>query len=183
VIGPPHLDPKPILDALERNAVDYVVIGAVAAQLHGARIERTYDIDITPAGDAGNLERLARALREIGAKLRPPGIEEGFEIEIDERTFLDRVTITFTTEHGWLDVSLVPDGTTGFEDLVRNRSTVQGFGSAVPVASLADIIRSKQAAGRPTDVVHIPILRERLLELQGPRQNHDSPTPGPSAGR
>jgi hypothetical protein len=169
VIGPPDLDPKPILDALERNAVEYMVIGGLAAQLHGARIERTYDIDITPAGDAGNLERLARALREIGAKLRPPGMEEGveIEIEIDERTFLNMVTIMFTTEHGWLDVSLVPDGTTGFEDLVRNRSTVQGFGSAVPVASLADIIRSKQAAGRPKDVVHIPILRERLLEIGG----------------
>ena len=171
MIGPPDLDPKPILDALERNAVDYLVIGGLAAQLHGARIERTYDIDITPAGDVGNLGRLAHALREIGAKLRPPGMKEGFEIEIeieiDERTYLNMVTIAFTTEHGWLDVSLVPDGTTGFEDLVRNRSTVQGFGSAVPIASLADIIRSKQAAGRPKDVVHIPILRERLLEIGG----------------
>jgi hypothetical protein len=163
--GPPHLDPKPILEALGRHKVDYVVIGGLAAQLHGAAIERTYDLDITPARDADNLGRLAAALREIGAKLRLPGMEEGFEIDIDARTFQNMVTMPFTTDHGWLDISLIPEGTTGYDDLVRSRATMHGFGLTVPVASLEDIIRSKQAAGRPKDVIHIPILRERSLEL------------------
>ena len=37
----------------------------------------------------------------------------------------------------------------------------------MPVASLADIIRSKEAAGRPKDFTALPALQERLMAQQG----------------
>jgi len=164
---PDDLEPGAILEALERHGVDYVVIGGLAAQLHGADIERTLDVDITPSRDRDNLSRLSAALRELDAKLRAPGAEDGFEVDLDERVFRDMISVAFVTAHGPVDVALIPDGTAGYEDLVRYRIVVHEFGVAVPVAGLDDLIRSKEAAGRPKDIVHLPILRERLLQLRG----------------
>lgn len=164
---PEDLDPGAILEALDRHGVAFVVIGGLAAQLHGARIERTLDVDITPSRDHENLTHLAAAMRELHAKLRPPGAEEGFDVDLDERLFRDMISVALITPHGPLDVSLIPDGTTGYDELVRNRIVVHEFGIAVPIAGLEDIIHSKEAAGRPKDILHLPILRERLLELGG----------------
>lgn len=67
---------EPIVAALNRHRVNYIVIGGLAVILHGVDIARTLDIDITPASDKGNLKRLSAALKELDAKLRAPGSEE-----------------------------------------------------------------------------------------------------------
>jgi predicted nucleotidyltransferase len=67
------------------------------------------------------------------------------------------------TDHGDLDITFVPSGTRGYDDLIRDARRVSVRGIAVPVASLADVIRSKEAAGREKDRPVLPVLR-RLLE-------------------
>jgi hypothetical protein len=57
-------DPVRIIEILNRHGVDFVLVGGYAALLYGAR-RPTYDVDITPATDAGNLQRLSDALREL----------------------------------------------------------------------------------------------------------------------
>jgi hypothetical protein len=49
--------------------VKYVIIGGIAAQLHDLPVPATVDIDVTPARDHENLERLARAFDELKAGL------------------------------------------------------------------------------------------------------------------
>jgi hypothetical protein len=63
-------DPEAVLAALEQEGVRYVVIGGLAAVLHGSPL-LTQGIDICPAADAENLKRLAKALRNIGAGSGP----------------------------------------------------------------------------------------------------------------
>lgn len=152
------VDFESIIEILNRRKVRYVVIGGVAAILQGVELPRTVDVDITPASDASNKRRLATALAELEAKLRAPGLEEPIEIELDERTFIGMVTMTFVTRFGPFDISFVPDGTSGFEDLNERSGTVERAGLKIPVASLVDIVRSKRAAGREKDVRHIQIL-------------------------
>ncbi|MGI8942401.1 MAG: hypothetical protein ACR2H7_11015 [Actinomycetota bacterium] len=132
-----------------------MVIGALAALLQGVPLPRNADIDVTPASDVENKKRLARALRDLEAKLRTPGLDEPIEITLDERTFAGMVTMTFTTTFGSLDICFVPDGTEGYEDLKLNALTVTRFGVKIPVASVADITRSKRAAGREKDAAHL----------------------------
>ena len=67
-----------------------------------------------------------------------------------------------TTRYGDLDISFVPSGTGGFVDLDRSAEPVEFGGVVVRVASLADVIRSKQAANRPKDQRVLPTLRELL---------------------
>jgi hypothetical protein len=75
------------------------------------------------------------------------------------------VTLPLTTVTGPLGVALRPDGTDGFNDLIKGRQMLTYGETAVPVASLADVIRSKEAAGREKDLLAIPALRAHLRRL------------------
>jgi hypothetical protein len=65
----PEFDPRAILAALERNYVDYVVLGGLARVIRGAD-EITDGVDITPSFAKDNLGRLAQALDELNAAAR-----------------------------------------------------------------------------------------------------------------
>jgi hypothetical protein len=65
---PEPLDPVALLEVLARHQVRFVVIGGIAALSHGYPLP-TEDVDVTPARDRANLERLAAALRELEARL------------------------------------------------------------------------------------------------------------------
>ncbi len=79
----PELDAEAIVATLNRFGVKYVVIGLSAAQLQGAPIPRTRDIDVTPATDAANLRRLSDALRELQARIRTVDVPEGLLFDHD----------------------------------------------------------------------------------------------------
>lgn len=154
-----------MLETLDRYEVDYVVIGGFAIELHDVAIPPTRDVDITPSSSKSNLERLADALTELGARLRvPDGPPQGFEVPegITPAWLGSMVTLTMVTDAGPLDVSLIPDGTEGYDDLVADRVEITFGDRVVPVASLEDVLRSKEAAGREKDFLVIPALRAHL---------------------
>jgi len=154
--------PSEILEVLERHRVLYVVIGGLAAELRGSPYV-TRDVDVTPARTRENFTKLAAALRELDAKLRIPDMEEPLAIPLDEESFEEGTTWTFVTKHGYLDIALLPDGTQGYNDLRRSATREQLTTTVtIFVASLADVIRSKEAAGRENDRAVLPILRQVL---------------------
>lgn len=156
-----------IVEVLNNHNVKFVVIGGLAALLQGVPLPRTADIDVTPSSDPANKKRLAAALRDLDAMLRAPGLDEPMEILLDERTFTGMTTMTFVTRFGPFDISFVPDGTTGYDDLARHARVLVRDGVTIPVASLVDIIRSKRAAGREKDAAHLRILVEYLAAEGG----------------
>jgi hypothetical protein len=159
---PVHYRPDKILEVLERHRVDYIVIGGLAAELRGSPYA-TRDVDVTPSRERANLGRLADALRELQAALRPPDVEEPVEIRLDQHSFDGGTTWTFITKHGYLDIALLPDGTRGYDDLRRSASRERITATLeVNVAALADVIRSKEAAGREKDRAVLPVLRQVL---------------------
>lgn len=158
--------PDQILEVLERFDVSYVVIGGLAAEIHGSPYI-TRDVDVTPARNRENFSKLAAALRELDAKLRVPGLEEPIGIPLDERSFEQGTTWTYVTKHGDLDVALLPDGTLGYEDLRRHATRERLTDNLeVSVAALSDVIRSKEAAGREKDRAVLPALRQVLERSQ-----------------
>jgi hypothetical protein len=160
-VEPPDLDPGPILSVLLENGVEFVVIGGLAAAAHGS-ILPTYDIDIVPSSSSDNLQRLAAALRQLDARVRTDAVEGGLPFDHDAESLAAARVWNLTTPHGDLDISFIPSGTTGYPDLVQGATEEPFFGVAVRIASLADIIRSKQAANRPKDQRVLPTLREIL---------------------
>jgi hypothetical protein len=159
--------PDKLLEVLERHGVQFVVIGGLAAELRGSPYA-TRDVDVTPSRERANLGRLADALRELDAKLRISGVEGPVEFPLDQHSFDWGTTWTFVTTHGFLDIALLPDGTRGYDDLRRGASRERITDTLeVNVASLADVIRSKEAAGREKDRAVLPVLRQVLERSHG----------------
>ena len=171
-IPPPPLadeDAAAIFSVLDRHQVAYVVIGGMAAAMWGSDLPRTTDADITPATDRENLRRLADALEELGARLRVEGEPHGVPAPLDAEILADRPVINLLTDHGPLDVSFTPEGTTGSVDLAsRAVPLAVDDHPGVLVADLADVIASKEAAGRPKDLGQLPSLRRLLNRLRPP---------------
>lgn len=153
------LDADPMLRVLLEHEVRFVVIGGYAAIVHGSPFP-TEDLDITPDSAPGNLGRLSDALRELNARIRTDAVPEGLPFDHDAQSLAAALVWNLTTRFGELDISFVPNGTTGYDDLIRDAQSVTARNILVPVASLADVIRSKQAANRPKDQRVLPALRE-----------------------
>jgi hypothetical protein len=159
------LDIGRIARTFQRHEVKYVVIGGMAAVAHGMPWQ-TDDIDICPARSTDNLRRLAESLIDLDARLRAEGLgPAGMKMRIDEKTWKFTSSMTFTTAAGPLDVNLRPDGSDGYRDLVRAAELREVEGIAIPVASLEDVARSKEAAGRPKDLERLPELMRALGKI------------------
>jgi hypothetical protein len=161
-----------MLSALAAEGVQFVLIGGMAAILHGD-VGVTIDLDVVPDRDAANLERLAQALRALGARIRTEGEPEGLAFDCSAQFFANlspEAIVNMTTEAGDLDVTFRPSGTEGFRDLRRDAIEIEAAERLhILVASLADIIRSKEAAGREKDRLALPRLR-RLLDRVAERE-------------
>ena len=154
---PEPLQPQELLETLARHHVAYVLIGGLAATLHGSSA-LTNDADICPDPSPENCERLAAALREMDARIRTAAEPDGVPLAADE-DFLRRMQlVNLTTRFGDFDIAFQPAGSDGYKDLAQRAMDVAIDGTVVRVASLADIIRSKEAANRPKDRATLPIL-------------------------
>ncbi|MEX2624736.1 MAG: DUF6036 family nucleotidyltransferase [Acidimicrobiia bacterium] len=161
----PDVDVARMIEVLFRHGVRFVVIGGFAIELHDVPVPPTRDVDITPSRDDANLSHLVAALVDLEARLRVGGgPAEGIEIPggLTVEWLKAMVSMTFVTAAGPLDVSLIPDGTTGYDDLAQSLVLIDFNNLQVPVASLADVIRSKEAAGREKDLIVLSALREHL---------------------
>jgi len=156
-----ELDVALLFEVLSRHQVVYVLIGGLAAVYHGSPFP-TEDADITPEAGRANLIRLAAALCEINARLRTEAVPEGLPFACDADTLASVQTWDLTTDAGDLDLAFHPAGTQGYVDLRRDAVATQLYNVTVHVASLSDVIRSKQAANRPKDQRVLPTLREIL---------------------
>jgi hypothetical protein len=151
-------DPELLLRALSDHRVNFVLIGALAARLHGFP-RLTADADITPAEDKPNLERLAAALNELDAKVYTESVPEGLAFDCSSATLARARMWNLVTSAGRLDIAFEPAGVEGYDDLKKDAERFEAFGVRFLVASLDDIIRSKEAAGRPKDLDDVAILR------------------------
>jgi hypothetical protein len=154
-----------MVEVLQRQGVAFVLIGGFAIQLHGVDgLARTADLDVTPSRTRENLRRLASALTELDARLRGTGLpDEGLEVPWHPDLLARmELAVNLVTKFGPLDISLRPSGTDGYDDLAREAVGLVLGDRVAPTAALADIVRSKEAAGREKDVLALPILERHL---------------------
>ncbi len=160
------LDRDRIIECFSRHRVEYLLVGGIGAQMHGA-VRPTRDFDSLPATSKENLDRLAAAMRELNARLRVEGMTDeesrSLPLPIDAESLARMDISTWRTDAGDLDVlTAIPTregGRARFEELVARSERVEVDGVVVMVAGLDDIIASKEWADRPKD-------REALVELR-----------------
>ncbi len=154
---PTPLDAERILRSLAEHRVDYVLIGGLAVQTHG-HVRTTNDADVIVAPDPANLDRLATALRALGARVLNPGHEHA----AIEAHLLPRATIwQFDTDHGGVDVLHEVPGAAPYDELRRRALVVELGDLRVPVAGLDDLIRMKLARGRRIDLEDVAALTDQ----------------------
>ena len=159
---PTSFDPEALLRTLEQHQVRYVLIGGLAAPLYGSP-HVTIDVHISPDRSPDNLEALASALNELDACIRAEGAPEGLAFDRSAAALSRSEILNLTTRYGDLNLTFVPAGTGGYDDLRRRAIELEIHDVQVTVAALADVIRSKEAANRDKDRLTLPTLR-RLLE-------------------
>lgn len=165
----PTFDPDRILSALDRHEVEYVLVGGMAARAHGAT-RATADIDCVPNTDIDNLDRLANALVELGARLRVAGMSDEearqLPVRLDAATLASFGSSTWMTNAGPLDLLVeLRDESGGRHRYLAlfQRSAPIAVGNVIlRLASLRDIVASKEFAGRPKDLEVLPELRSLL---------------------
>ena len=160
---PPDLDISALLGALARAGVDFVVIGGVAVIAHGYE-RNTKDLDICYSPDGANLEALGGVLVDLGARLR--GIEEEIPFVPDARTLRRTQILTLDTRDGGLDLLVDPDGAPGYNALKAHAERINFDGHEIHIASIADLLAMKRAAGRPQDQADIEAL-DAIRRLRG----------------
>ena len=137
------------------------MIGALAARLHGFP-RLTADADITPDRSRDNLEKLAAALAELEARVYTESVPEGLPFDCSAERLARADLWNLVTSAGRVDLAFVPSGTDGYADLARAAVRFEVFGVELLAASLADIVRSKEAADRPQDRQDVVLLREMI---------------------
>ena len=160
-----EFDPGPALQTLVRHGVDFVLIGGIAAIVLGSSYS-TSDLDVAYARERANLERLAGALRELGATLR--GAPPELPLQLDADTLEAGLNFTFETKGGNLDVFGEPTGAPAYAELKRRSSVERIEGVDIRVASIDHLIAMKEAAGREKDRLLASQLRTLSDALRGP---------------
>ncbi|HLG20842.1 MAG TPA: hypothetical protein VI895_13640 [Bdellovibrionota bacterium] len=130
---------------LNRYEVDYLVAGAVAANLHGT-LRSTKDIDLLVPKNLENMKRLLDALSEL-----PYGIAKDIDAEeIVHKPF------TIVGDDPRVDILTVA-GKTTYERARRRKKIRKVSGIPIPYLGLSDLIDSKKT-GRPQDEADLQVL-------------------------
>ena len=158
------LDPSCIFAVLADHQVEYVLIGGLAAVIHGSTA-MTNDADIVPSPEPENLARLSAALVDLDARLRVDSTPEGIPFDPHPELIRSMAMLNMTTRCGDVDLTFTPPALDDYPTLLANSARFEIGGRPVRVAALADIIRSKEAAGRAKDHATLPILRALEEEI------------------
>lgn len=165
----PLLQADRILRELLDANVRFILIGGLAAQVHGSP-SLTGDVDVCFALDGDNLAHLAVALGSLAAIRRelPAGLQatlDAPQAPLDAPTLRAGDVFTLSTRYGDLDLLAHPDPGLDFESLVGRAIAAEVLGVEVKVASLEDLMAMKRAAGRPKDRIELEILGALREEL------------------
>lgn len=157
----PELDIRGILAELNREGIEFLVIGGVAVGFHGY-VRATKDVDIVPAPDPQNLERLARMLRELDAQVE--GAEEFEDGELLDPTDPEVLGLggnwVLSTRLGRFDIMQWIGEDALWEKLAPAAIETEIDGLSIRVVSYEDLVALKELAGRPEDLTDLKRLRQ-----------------------
>lgn len=160
----PELDIQGIVERLAEAGVEYIVIGGVAVGFHGY-VRATKDLDVVPAPDRQNLDRLVDVLRGLEAELDGAGDFEAAELPdpLDSETLALGGNWVLQTRLGRFDVMQWLGDAELWDMLSPSAIEVEMEGVTVKVAGYEDLVALKRQAARPSDLEDL----ERLRQARG----------------
>ena len=155
----PMLQTRTLIDALADADAPVVIVGGMAAVLHGVDYV-TADLDLCYDPSDDGRRRVARALS--GLSPYPRGVDRGLPFVWDARTLRDTPLLTLATDA--VDIALRPDvpGVGPYEAVAARSEPAVVFGRTLRVLSLDALVDAKRALGRPKDLMllaHLDAIR------------------------
>jgi hypothetical protein len=140
-------NPKPpalvqLLATLQKEKIEFMLVGMSAANLQGV-LATTIDVDIWIGLPSRQYMRVINLCQRLAATLRSP----------NKVYLLDGTPVDFIYEIS---------GLRSFASELRNAKRLPFHGLTVPVLPLARICRSKQAAARDKDKLHVVLIRQTI---------------------
>lgn len=151
-----------IIDGLNKNKLDYVLVGGAALAVHGIP-RSTLDIDIYIVAKAETVNKLFQIADELELKSKQSAI---LAITGSNKLIADQ-WISFSCEgRDILDVFLAQERE--FKKIFKESKLVRDKDISVRVASLKDIELMKKASARPVDIADIELIR-RVKKIRAMR--------------
>ena len=149
-----------ILEVLNKHSVEYIVVGGVAAVIHGAPMT-TFDLDTLVKVNSANAERVVKALSELEAHFR----EHRNLLTPTTEDILAGGHLLLMTSAGPLDVLGFIGDNQRYDDLVDASSEIQTSMGSLRLLSLEELIAQKKRMGRPKDCAAVDLL-EAVLQYR-----------------
>jgi hypothetical protein len=150
-----------LLRTLNGHGVDYIVVGGVAAVLHGAPVS-TFDLDVVHSRQEENIVRLVAVLQELDAYYRA---QPERRLTPDASHLASPGHQLLATRFGPLDLLGEIGAGRGYEDLLPESIMVRaGEQVLVRVLNLETLITMKEELAQEKDRAVIPVLRRTLEE-------------------
>jgi len=150
-----------ITDIFDQNKLKYALVGGYALAMHGL-VRATMDVDVVLRLNLNDFETAEKALGEIGLQSRLPiraqDVIKMRKEYIENRNLIAWSFVDYKNPLRQADILITKD----LKDLNVEKITVGA--RKIAVASLKDLLKMKEAAGRPQDLVDIQNIKEKLHE-------------------
>ncbi len=150
-----------ITDIFDQSQLRYALVGGYALAMHGL-IRATMDVDLVLRLNLNDFEKAEKALGDIGLQSRLPiraqDVIKMRKEYIENRNLIAWSFVDYKNPLRQVDILITKD----LKDLNVERISVGG--RKITVASLEDLLKMKQAAGRPQDLIDIKNIKEKLYE-------------------
>ncbi|MFH1540375.1 MAG: DUF6036 family nucleotidyltransferase [Elusimicrobiota bacterium] len=137
------------LETLDKNKVDYLIIGAYATMIHTKEPRATKDIDTWVRQTEENTKKLSAALKEFTGEIISPEtiMRKDQKIEIKSETFKIEI---------WTSQEIIT-----FEQAWEKKKTELVAGFTITVISKEDLIKLKKHFNRPQDKLDVFLLESK----------------------
>ena len=152
-----------LLAALQAERIKFMLVGMSAANLQGV-LAGTIDVEIWIGLPARQYMRVINLCRKLGATLRSPN-----KVHLCDATPIDFI----------YEVSGLP----AFDREFPRARWLPFHGMKIPVLPLERICKSKQAAGRDKDKLHILLIRQALRAKRAAARPRESVWPSKRRSR
>ena len=153
---------REILEALNQHQVEFIVVGGVAAVIHGAPTT-TFDLDALVRVNQSNAEKLAQALSNLEARFR----DHSKTIRPTMEDILAGGHLLLMTRAGPLDVLGFIGVNQRYEDLLGASSEIDMNVGTLKVLGLEALIEEKKRMGRTKDIAAAELLEAVLHHRSG----------------
>jgi hypothetical protein len=151
-----------LLQMLGAHQVEFIVVGGMAAVLHGAPVT-TQDVDVVHRRTPENIERILTLLKMLNARYR--GQPQGRILFPTASSLAGSGHHLLTTDLGPIDFLCELAVGQGYEELLPFADIMSDGTQSIQVVGLEKLIEIKTETGRAKDELILPILLKLFQQL------------------